>query len=206
MTIKVITDHPIAYESLDHTEPLGTKQDNTHHKLFVRKTMEVFEGPVNHIDLGCAGGGLVLDFLEYGNFSVGIEGSDYSLKIKRAEWATIPDNLFTADITKPFHVEVDGEPAKFDIITAWEVMEHIHEHDLPQLFENIKHLMRDEASLFVCSIADWDDDIHHVTCKSYDWWKAKFEEYGFEVHTDIYGIEHMVRHSSFYFTVSYANF
>lgn len=72
--IKVVTDHPIAYESLDHTNPLGTMQDNTHHKLFVRRTMEIFEGPVNHIDLGCAGGGLVFDFLEYGNFSVGIDG------------------------------------------------------------------------------------------------------------------------------------
>jgi 2-polyprenyl-3-methyl-5-hydroxy-6-metoxy-1,4-benzoquinol methylase len=204
--IKVVTDHPIAYESLDHTEPLGTKQDNTHHKLFVRRTMEIFEGPVSHIDLGCAGGGLVFDFLEYGNFSVGIDGSDYSLKIKRAEWATIPDNLFTADITKPFHVTEDDEVVKFDVITAWEVMEHIHEHDLPPLFENIKNLMADEASIFVCSIADWEDDIHHVTCRPYEWWKKTFEDNGFTVETDYYDIQHMVRKSSFYFTVSNANF
>lgn len=203
--IKVVTDHPIAYESLDHTNPLGTMQDNTHHKLFVRRTMEIFEGPVSHIDLGCAGGGLVFDFLEYGNFSVGIEGSDYSLKTKRAEWATIPDNLFTADITKPFHVEQDDEIVSFDIITAWEVMEHIHEHDLPALFANIKNLMADEASLFVCSIADWDDDIHHVTCRTYDWWKKTFEDNGFVVETGYYELEHMVRQSSFYFTVSNAN-
>lgn len=205
--IKVVTDHPIAYESLDHIHPYGTARDNTHHKLFVRKTMDVFEGAVNHIDLGCAGGGLVFDFLEAGNFSVGVEGSDYSLKAKRAEWATIPENLFTADITKPFHVEEDDAIVSFDIITAWEVMEHIHEHDLPQLFDNIKNLMADEASLFVCSIADWDekthaDAFHHVTAKPYEWWDAKFQEHGFEVHTDIYGLEHMVRHSSFYFTVS----
>ena len=42
--------------------------------------------------------------LDAGGFAVGVEGSDYSQRHKRAEWATIPDHLFTTDATVPFQL------------------------------------------------------------------------------------------------------
>jgi hypothetical protein len=70
-----------------------------------------------------------------------MEGSDYSLIRKRAEWATIPDSLFTCDITEPF---VLAGPL-FYLVTAWEVMEHISQERLPGLCNNI--LLRMDCGL-----------------------------------------------------------
>src|SRR3990167_2627697 len=100
--LKVETDYPVALDSPDHLEPWGTKQDNSVNKRFNKKLIKLFGHTPNVLDLGCAGGGFVRSIIKQGGLAVGIEGSDYSKKIKRAEWAKIPDNLFTADITKPF--------------------------------------------------------------------------------------------------------
>jgi hypothetical protein len=55
------------------------------------------------MDLGCSGGGIILDALLRGHMAIGLEGSDVSLKQQRAEWRVIPNHLFTCDITKPFY-------------------------------------------------------------------------------------------------------
>jgi 2-polyprenyl-3-methyl-5-hydroxy-6-metoxy-1,4-benzoquinol methylase len=95
------------------------------------------------MDLGCSGGLLVHDFLNRGHFSVGLEGSDFSLKNKRAQWPAIGEtNLFTCDISKPFLVVNDNKQVLFDVITAWEVIEHIHPNDLPQFFLNVNNHLK----------------------------------------------------------------
>lgn len=105
----------------------GTRNDNTRCPRFVRKCEDIFGHKIRALDLGCAGGGLVLDFLLAGHSSVGLEGSDYSLKWQRAEWRFLRDRLFTCDITEPYSI-IDnsaGKPAQFDLISAWEVLEHL---------------------------------------------------------------------------------
>src|SRR4051812_40605701 len=104
--IVVKTSKPIAYDSPDHITPVGSARDNHLNHEFNRKLYQVF--PIDRVrvlDLGCAGGGFVKSILAAGGFAIGIEGSDYSKVRKRAEWATIPDSLFTADMTEPFEVE-----------------------------------------------------------------------------------------------------
>ena len=59
----------------------------------------------------------------------------------------------------------------------WEVLEHIADEDLPQLFENIRaHLKPD--GIFVGSIALGPDDhggaSYHRTVKPRDWWEQRF--------------------------------
>lgn len=198
--MKLLTDFSIAYESYDHIEPKGTMVDNTHHKLFVERVNEIADGrKIIFADLGCSGGGLVKDFLDAGHIAIGIEGSDYSLKHKRAEWATIPDNLFTADITKPFFITDDTNNAGMcDIITAWDVLEHIHENDLGVLITNIRNNLKTNG-LFVASVALFEDFPHHVTLKEKDWWINLFKRYKMlDAGPDFFKTEHMVRESSFY--------
>ena len=118
---------------------------------------------------------------------MGLEGNDYSKKLARAEWRVIPDNLFTADITYPFQIQGEFEdgvfPIQFDIITSWEVIEHIAEPSLKPLAENVrKHLK--PGGLWIMSIATIEDTVCgvklHQTVKPRDWWIAKFRELGFE--------------------------
>lgn len=202
MAIKIVTDHPVAYESYDHIDPKGTANDNTHYPWFVTKTQRVFGRKVKHMDLGCAGGGLVKDFLDMNHFSVGVEGSDFSLKHLRAEWKSIPGNLFTADITKPFYVYDEEQgvvPIKFDVISAWEVMEHIPKQDLVGLFTNIRENLV-PGGLFVCSIAFFEDEGYHVTLEPKLWWIEQFTKAGLPPVEGIYEAGDYVRESSFYIT------
>src|SRR5689334_16808285 len=76
----------LADDSLDHIEPRGTANDNTHWVPFVARC-EAYFGfrDLRYLDLGCAGGGLVFDFAVRRHLAVGLEGSDYSLKRSRAE-------------------------------------------------------------------------------------------------------------------------
>jgi hypothetical protein len=131
-----------------------------------------------------------------GHDAIGIEGSDYSKKCNRAEWRLLSGrNLFTADITKPFVVSpppphpTGGETAPFQahVISAWEVMEHIKEYDLPQLLNNVKeHLV--QGGIFIGSIATFDDyenNVHwHSTIKPKEWWENTFSKLGLPFVTD----------------------
>lgn len=185
--IRVQATREIAYESPDHLIPFGTRRDNSRQRRFNQKLYQLFgaDVPIWVLDLGCSGGGFVKDCLDDGCMAVGIEGSDYSKRLRRAEWRTIPDHLFTADITAPFDVIGsfdDGERRLlFDVITTWEVMEHIHERDIPSVVENVKkHLL--PGGLWIMSIA-LCDDYHqgvnlHQTVKPKCWWIEKLKQNG----------------------------
>src|SRR3990170_1119622 len=139
MTWHLDTDHPIAVNSYDHLYPLGTARDNTKSPDFNARLFGLYPGQIGVLDLGCAGGGFVESVIEDGHIAVGLEGSDYSLKLKRAAWATVPGNLFTCDISYPFVLHAgDGLPCKFDVVTAWDSLEHIEMGDLDMVFDNIK--------------------------------------------------------------------
>ncbi len=175
------TNHPVAFESPDHLAPKGTAVNNSTNKKFVlhmdeKLSREFPRQTLRVMDLGCAGGQMAVDFMKLGWQGVGMEGSDFSLKHRRANWAEYANkNLFTCDITKPFQVKLEGAPARFHLITSWEVMEHIATQDLPAVFDNItKHL--EPGGYFIASTTE-TSDIHeglelHQTRWTNDEWRA----------------------------------
>lgn len=187
MKITLKCKKPIALDSPDHLHPWGTRRDNSRNPRFITKLERLFGNrQFSVLDLGCSGGGFVRDCFESGNVAVGLEGSDYSKKTGRAEWKTIPSNLFTCDITKPFQLYMDRKEAKFDIITMWEVIEHIKEEDLPQLFENIRQHMK-LSSLVIISTTSKSDVIDgaelHQCRHGKDWWLQIAAKEGFVAST-----------------------
>jgi cyclopropane fatty-acyl-phospholipid synthase-like methyltransferase len=173
------TEHPIALDSLDHVYPLGTRMDNTTNLEFNKRVYALYPGKtISILDLGCAGGGMIKTFADDGHLAVGLEGSDYNLKNKRAAWATNPDNLMTCDVSKPFILHNgDRIPYQFDVITAWEFLEHIYEHNLPILFMNINNHLKPDG-LFIGSTTTSDPSAHgvrhHVTRRDLKWWTERF--------------------------------
>lgn len=201
--IHIWTKKPVAYNSLDHTQPWGTARDNSTNLMFNRKLRWWIPlSQLNVLDLGCAGGGFVKSILDDSGFAVGIEGSDYSKVRKRAEWGTIPEYLFTADITEPFKLYRTDEkkqeiPLMFNVITAWEVMEHISEAKLDAVARNIcSHLYSN--GVVIMSISPNEEIIEgvalHQIVENKDWWVAKFEELGLVHHQEVlsyFGVDYV---------------
>jgi len=176
------TNYAVAFESPDHIAPKGTAVNNNTNKKFVlhmdAKLHREFGGEtLRFMDLGCSGGQLVADFLKLRWMGVGLEGSDYSLKHRRANWATLANtSLFTCDITKPYQVKLGGQPAKFHLITAWEVMEHIATPDLDQVFRNvIDHL--EVGGYFVASTTETSDIHEGLELHQTQWTNAQWRDY-----------------------------
>jgi cyclopropane fatty-acyl-phospholipid synthase-like methyltransferase len=175
----IITDHPVAYESHDHIVPKGTANDFTKNGAYVRELINRFGPDMKYMDLGCAGGGFIVQFHGYDVFAVGVEGSDYGRKHNQFGWASHPDYLFTADITKPFHFnDENAEQIKFTAISAFDVLEHIHEKDLPSLLSNIWNNL-ESGGVFIGSIATFEDHGYHVTLQQRPWWDKLFHDAGF---------------------------
>lgn len=182
------TEFPVAFTSNDHLNPKGTIEDNTRCPKYFHKCEEMFpdKAKLRFLDMGCSSGGLVLDALLRGHFAIGLEGSDISLKEQRAQWRIIPDNLFTCDISKEFFLKNrhTGETQEFDVVSMWDVVEHIAESDLPQLLKNIRtHLS--VGGCFFASVSMSESIVNgvelHVTRKPRDWWEKTLSDNGFEV-------------------------
>ena len=189
--LRIVTEKPVACDSPDHLMPHGTANDNSTNRAFNRKlTNWLSPVKLRVLDLGCSGGGFVKSILDQGGFAVGVEGSDYSKVRGRAEWATIPDHLFTADITEKFQlfgVDETGReiPLLFDLVTAWEFIEHISTNNLPAVFDNIsRHLAK--SGVVIMSVSPAEEVIQgvelHLTVQKRDWWLKKFAELGFQQH------------------------
>jgi 2-polyprenyl-3-methyl-5-hydroxy-6-metoxy-1,4-benzoquinol methylase len=188
----VETNHRVAFESPDHLAPKGTAENNSTNKKFVlhmdeylRRELKAGTKTLNFMDLGCSGGQLVADFMKMKWNGVGLEGSDYSLKFKRANWATLANtHLFTCDITKPYQVTVDGKPGQFHLITAWEVMEHLPTPLLDEVFTQIrKHLA--PGGYFVASTTETSDIHEGLELHQTQWNNAQWREYVAKNHPDL---------------------
>lgn len=180
----VETQFRVAFESPDHIAPKGTAENNSTNKKFVlhmderiRRELDAATKPLNFMDIGCSGGQLVADFLKMKWRAVGLEGSDYSQKFRRANWATLANtNLFTCDITKPYQITLDGRPAQFHLITAWEVMEHIAPSDLNAVFTQIrKHLA--PGGYFIASTTETSDIHQGLELHQTQWTNSQWRTY-----------------------------
>jgi len=176
------TKFPVAFESPDHIAPKGTAVNNSTNKNFIlsmdaRLHREFGNITCRMMDLGCAGGQTIADFMKLRWQGVGLEGSDFSLKHRRANWSWLANtNLFTCDITKPYQIRLEGKPTTFHLITAWEVMEHIATPDLLQVLGNIRdHL--EPGGYFIASTTETSDIHEGLELHQTRWTNAEWRAY-----------------------------
>ena len=170
--ITIQTDHEFCVDQPDyqiHNQAKELKlncsagQDNHSDLDLINETLSRLDSDqINCLDLGCAGGQLILDYNKSPktNICIGLDGS--CGVYKHPNWGydkrepAPPSVLRHADLTKPFVVLDEGAPVTFDIITCWEVIEHFEETDLDIFFTNVfKHL--NKGGLFFGSIALFED-------------------------------------------------
>jgi SAM-dependent methyltransferase len=211
--VEVKCEKLLADDSLDHLEPRGTAQDNTHWTPFVARC-EAYFGfrDLRYLDLGCAGGGLVFDFAVRRHFAIGLEGSDYSLLRKRAEWASIPKNLYTGDMTRWFRIveRATGAPMLFDVIGIWDALEHLEAERLPTFFDNVStHLAADGLLCGTVSTraarTSPSGGNHHATVRPRSWWEAEFAAHGFvSTPTSVFKFEEFPRGNGIVFPADFS--
>ncbi len=189
---ELICESEVAYESNDHLFPWGARMEDSQNKNFNRKLYKLLEDEIRFLkilDIGCSGGSFVKQCIDDGCFAVGLEGSDYSKRMGRGGWPLIKDNLFTCDVSKEFSLIKDGKQIEFDVVTAWDLLEHIEPKNLDRLIKNIKKHMTKNA-LFIGEIGFLSTKPTgvelHRTRKPKEWWVKKFAKHGFIHKEELY--------------------
>lgn len=201
--IKLSTNYPLAIDSDDHKYPEGIWYDNNLNLDFANEIENYFNNkPINFLDLGCAGGQLVVHMHEKGHTAVGLEGSNHCLVIDqdivnrigmeprgKTNWEKYHNKvLFTCDVTKEYSITRNSELLQFDLISCFDVIEHFYPDQLDMFFKLVcKHLKPD--GLFIASIALFDSGCnslnlgapqnlnYHKSVFTESWWLEKTKNY-----------------------------
>jgi len=199
----------VAEDSPDHLCPIGTINDNFSSLGLIGEISDYFGGKqISVLDLGCAGGQFVVDFLKQGDIAVGLEGSNNVLGgAGKSNWKKYHNkNLFLCDITEDYQLYQDGSPMEFDVIHSEEVFEHIAPEDIDSLLKNVyKHLKVGGVGVFGISLipdvrnkdgeamvppfasedktVGYDGELFvlHQSVFPASWWREKFESNGFKI-------------------------
>lgn len=207
--IRLETEHPVAIESPDHLCPHGCIRDNYPSIGLMGEVTEYFgKNQIVMIDLGCAGGQFVVDFIKQGDIGIGLEGSSHVLNGEgKTNWKKYHNkNLFLCDISEDFQLFLNEEPLKADFIHSEEVFEHISEDKLDIVLNNVKkHLKPNGICAFGISLVpdiqvrdlegnevESPYDESDPNLKFYKlhqsvfppiWWKEKIENSGLQILT-----------------------
>lgn len=123
------------------------------------------------IDVGCATGDLVAEYVHQGYDAWGIEGSSYALEFV-AELAA--HRIKVRDMRKPLNVKDFNIP--YDMAMSLEVAEHLEEEYADTFVFNLCTL----SNTIVLSAAPPGQRGHgHVNCQEPDYWKDLFDFYGY---------------------------
>jgi len=126
----------------------------------------------NVLDFGCAKGFLVHTLRQLNINAYGEDISDYALKQAHPSVKKY--------LSKP-------TDKKYDFIICKDVLEHIHEDEIPIILKQIKN--RCKIAFFVIPLGDnnkfrireYEIDVTHVTKKDEDWWINQFNNAGFRL-------------------------
>jgi|CXWL01.1.fsa_nt_gi SAM-dependent methyltransferase len=128
-----------------------------------------------HIDVGC-GAGFVVELLKCGLFnkeSVGVDVSPRMVEETNSR-VSIGSAHLIADGRAPFP---DGQ---FDLVTCFDVLEHLDEADIPAFRDELFRLTGDGGTLLCnislrpAAIVDHNGENLHRTIRSHGWWDQLF--------------------------------
>lgn len=115
-----------------------------------------------HLDVGCGGGALIRGMLAQGYNSIGVEGSLAAQDI-------MPDSIIVGDLRDPsFTLEQE-----FDIVTCFDVAEHIEEEYADILCDFLEAHVRPRGVLLFGAASEGQDGHGHVNCRHPCYWIHK---------------------------------
>lgn len=131
----------------------------------------MYPGIEQTLDVGAAIGDFTAAWLKVDVDAYALEGS-----VSCVEKLVIPkERMIIADLRFPIDLPLDT-PQKYDLVTCWEVAEHIEEPYVPEFIANLERFMEDDGNLAmsICTLAGR----YHYTVKPLEWWFKQFKRVG----------------------------
>lgn len=127
--------------------------------------------PKTALDVGCAKGFLVKALVDLGIDAYGIDPSEYAV----AEAPPDVKDKLTLGVAQ----SLPYPDNKFDVVTCFDVLEHIPETDVPKVLSEMLRVTKDWLVLrLVTREIDDDVDASHKTLHGKDWWHERIEKAG----------------------------
>lgn len=126
--------------------------------------------PETVLDAGCAMGVLVSEFVKLGVKAYGLDFSEYA--VTHAD-PLARDNCYHGSLASEFPAKL---PARFDLVTCMEVVEHMSPEDGKAAIAN---LCKVTDTVIFCSTPDDYLDPTHINVQQREYWAACFAENGF---------------------------
>lgn len=131
--------------------------------------------PRTVLDAGCGKGSLVLWLRKFGIEAHGVDTSDYALG---HAYAPVKKYLRKGDI-----FDLPFENDSFELVTTFDVLEHIREEDSPRTIKECQRVARRWVLHKIYGTSRFErrfpvKDPTHVTIKSKDWWETLFAKLG----------------------------
>jgi len=130
-----------------------------------------------HLDVGASRGRLSRILLENGINSYALDGSTYGLRTHQVE---VPSERYAVCDMVAFDFKKLDCEKYFDISTAFEITEHIHEKDIKRFYDNVSYV----SKAHLCSVhvggvdSTMGHDTNHHNVKPLSWWIKFFAPYG----------------------------
>ena len=147
------------------------------HMMKYLKFLRKRSSSLKMLDVGCGEGHYVRDAIEEGIDAYGIDVSSYALENALAE---VKDRITFGSITKiPFGDE------EFDLMTAFDVIEHIHPKDTLNAIAEIRRVLKPDGIVIITTPSSnfgaWVSDLTHINVRPPKFWKLILEEHDFKV-------------------------
>lgn len=127
--------------------------------------------PSSVLDVGCAKGFLVKALVELGVDAYGIDASKYA-------FGEVPEEIKDR-ISLGMAQELSDKDNSFDVVTCFDVLEHIPEEDITKVLSNMLRITKQWLVIRVVTKELPDDvDAYYATIHDKDWWVEKIKETG----------------------------
>jgi hypothetical protein len=145
---------------------MGRSREMTKHLAFM------YDTPQPTLDVGAGIADFSAAWLELDVDAYALEGTENCV-----DDLMIPyDRLIIADLRFPVEIPIDM-PQKYELVTSFEVAEHIEEAYVPQFIANL-HSFTDSEGIVAMSICT-KKGRYHYTVQELPWWLSHFKAGGF---------------------------
>jgi SAM-dependent methyltransferase len=163
-----------AYNAEYYSERVASKS-----KRHMMKYMKFLQkgSTLKMLDVGCGEGYYVRDAMNEGINAYGIDISTHAIENALAE---VKDRITFGSIT-----EIPFADEEFDIMTAFDVIEHIDPKYTSNMVEEIRRVLKPDGIIIITTpnsnFGSWVFDLTHINVRPPRFWKLIFEEHNFEV-------------------------